>query len=139
MKNNIIEVEKVEINVTSLNEKDYICISDEIRVSEWYQENSRNKIFNLGSKGSIQFAEFNSNIVFTEWIPNFIDTTEYVSYNYLHNAEWIGNNATVYSAMNCPCGSGSSGSYVGYFENSIMATNVNDFNSQLDQYIYANV
>ena len=28
MKNNIIEVQNVQINVTNLNEKDYICISD---------------------------------------------------------------------------------------------------------------
>lgn len=28
MKNNIIEVQNVPINVTNLNEKDYICISD---------------------------------------------------------------------------------------------------------------
>lgn len=28
MKNNVIEVQKVKINVTNINEKDYICISD---------------------------------------------------------------------------------------------------------------
>ena len=28
MKNSIIEVQDVRINVTSINEKDYICISD---------------------------------------------------------------------------------------------------------------
>ena len=28
MKNNIIEVQKINISVTNLNEKDYICISD---------------------------------------------------------------------------------------------------------------
>ena len=28
MKNNVIEVQNVKINVTNINEKDYICISD---------------------------------------------------------------------------------------------------------------
>ena len=32
MKNNIIEVQNIQINVTNLNEKDYICISDIAKV-----------------------------------------------------------------------------------------------------------
>lgn len=67
-----------EVRLVKLLNTSYICVDDEIRVSEWDMDKSKNKIFNLRSNGSIQFAEFNSNIVYTEWIPNFIDTTEYV-------------------------------------------------------------
>ena len=38
MKNNIIEVEKIQINVTNFNEKDYICISD---IAKAKSDNSR--------------------------------------------------------------------------------------------------
>ena len=34
MKNNIIEVQNIQINVTNFKEKDYICISDFIKFKE---------------------------------------------------------------------------------------------------------
>ena len=32
MKNNIIEVQNIKVNVTNMNDKDYICISDIAKV-----------------------------------------------------------------------------------------------------------
>lgn len=153
-----------EVRLVKLLNASYICLDDEIRVSEWYEDNGKNKVFNLGSKGSIQFAEFNSNIVYTEWIPNFIDVTEYVSYSYLHNASWTGVSATVYSAnyaysaMHCPC-SGTSGyngpsavsaisaisaeyaKYAGYADVSYSAlhTVANSLQNQLESYYYSQI
>ena len=49
MRNNIIEVQKVKINVTNINEKDYICISDITKVKSnklWAADVIRNWLRN---------------------------------------------------------------------------------------------
>ena len=46
MKNSIIEVQNIKINITSIDEKDYICITDIAKTKEGKTKEERFEILN---------------------------------------------------------------------------------------------
>ena len=55
MKNNIIEVQNVKVNVTNMNDNDYICISDFTKFKEGKNKEERFKI--LSHIGKFQLKQ----------------------------------------------------------------------------------